>query len=132
MVKSLSKFQFQAFPHAPRPAIHDYLIEEHEWYSDDEECTLGVLFRDKLDDDWAYVILQSGPDSVFRCVAVDASFNERDVAQSKLLAELNRVSVELKELGATNVRSNIARSIRLRDPFVALSILLRSTRCIAW
>ena len=92
-------------------------VEEHEWYSDDVESTLGVLFRDSVDDDWAYVILQQVYDSTFICVAVDSSFETEKVARATLLSELHRASVELKETGSTNVRANLARSISHRDPF---------------
>ena len=60
MVKTLTQFQFRAFPHAPRPPGFDFIIEEQEWYSDEEGATLGVMLRDKIDDDWGYVVLQLG------------------------------------------------------------------------
>ena len=96
MAKSLTRHQFQAFPHAPRPPQYGYLIEEHEWYADDSEGTLGVLFRDKQDDDWAYVVLQPDADSVFKWVDGEHSFAIKDVARQKLLDAVDRAAQDLK------------------------------------
>ena len=120
MTKSLTRVQFQAFPHAPRPAAYNYLIEEHEWYADDAERTLGVLFRDKVDDDWAYVVLQADADSVFRWAAGDHSFAIREVAQERLLADIDRLAEELETTGVPQVLPNLARAIRPTDPFVPI------------
>ncbi len=97
MVRQLTEVQFQAFPHLPRPDVFDSIIEEHEWYSDDEEHTLGVVFRDKTDNDWAYVILQLGADSFFKCVTVGSSFRDQKSAREILLSEIELVSRSLKE-----------------------------------
>lgn len=120
MTKSLTRVQFQAFPHAPRPAAYNYLIEEHEWYADDAERTLGVLFKYKLDDDWAYVVLQQDADSVFRWAAGDHSFAIREVAQEKLLTDIDRFSEELETIGVPQVLTNLALAIKPTDPFVPI------------
>ena len=125
MVKTLTRVQFQEFPHAPRPAMYGYLIEEHDWYADDSERTLGVLFKDKIDNDWAYVVLQQDANSVFRWVAGDHSFAIKAVARDKLLADIDRVSEDLEETGVPAVLQNLARAIRPKDPFVPIVPLSR-------
>ena len=45
MAKRITKFQFQAFPHAARPDTYDDIIDEREWYADEEECTLAPIHR---------------------------------------------------------------------------------------
>ena len=120
MTTSLTRVQFQAFPHAPRPAAYNYLIEEHEWFADDSEQTLGVLFRDRHDGDWAYVLLQPDADSVFRWAAGDHSFAIREVAQERLLADIDRLAEELKTTGVPQVLPNLARAIKPMDPFVPI------------
>ena len=125
MVKTLTRVQFQEFPHAPRPAMYNYLIEEHDWYADDSESTLGVLFKDRIDDEWAYVVLQQDADSVFRWAAGDNSFAIKEVARDKLLADIDRVSEDLEETGVLAVLPNLARAIRPKDPFVPIVPLSR-------
>ena len=120
LVECLTKFQFLAFPHHQRPPLFDHLVEEHEWYSDDDQSTLGVLFRDKVDDDWAYVVMQPGATSLFECVAVNVSFEEKDIAQRDLLSDIERISSELREGGGTDVRANLRRSATPNDPFVPI------------
>ena len=110
MVKRLTEFQFKAFPHAPRPIGFDLLVEEYEWYSDDCQYTLGVLLLDKIDNDWAYAILQPSPDSGFSAVTVDHSIDERKVARAELLAAIDGVSQNF-------VRSTVQSTTRLVDPF---------------
>lgn len=97
MVKQLTQIEFQAFLHAPRPVGYEYVIEEHEWYSDDKEFTLGVLFRDITDDDWAYVILQESTDSFFRPTLVKHSFAEADNAREELVTMIDRLSSEARK-----------------------------------
>ena len=118
MAKRLTRHQFQAFPHATRPPQYGYLIEEHEWYADDSEGTLGVLFRDKQDDDWAYVVLQPDADSVFKWVDSEHSFAIKDVARQKLLDAVDRAAQDLQASGVSQVLPNLARAIMPTDPFV--------------
>ena len=89
MVKVLTQSAFEAFPQVPRPAIRDFIIEEHEWYSDDAESALGVVVHDVSDKDWGYVVLQPDSDSVFRAVSTGHSFPQIDEARERLLAELD-------------------------------------------
>ena len=132
MAKSLTRVQFQAFPHAPRPAVYNLFIEEHEWYADDSERTLGVLIRDKTDDDWAYVVLQPDADSVFRWVAGEHSFAIREVAQEKLLADMERVSQDLETTGVPRLLPNLARAIRPADPFIPIVPLSKLNPLFQW
>ncbi|MFH1560817.1 MAG: glycosaminoglycan attachment protein [Chloroflexota bacterium] len=118
-MKSLTRFQFQAFGQLERPPAYHFLVEEHEWYADDTENTLGVLFRDKIDDDWAYVVMRRGPDSKFRCVEVDSSFETIETARIMLLSEIDRVSREIEQTGVSTSKAiaDLVRSINGRDPF---------------
>ena len=120
MTKILTRAQFQAFPHATRPALYNYLIEEHEWYADGSERTLGVLIRDKHDNDWAYVVLQLDADSIFRWAAGSHSFAIKEVARHNLLEDIDRIADELEATGETQLLSNLARAIRPADPFIPI------------
>ena len=118
MTKRLTRVQFQDFPHAPRPAAYNFLVEEHEWYADDSGRTLGVLLRDQIDDDWAYVVLQPDAESVFRWASGDHSFAMREVAREEMLTEIDRVARDLESTGVPQVLPNLARALRPKDPFV--------------
>ena len=120
MVKTLSRVEFQGFPHAPRPAIYNYLIEEHEWYADESGNTLGVLFRDKVGNDWAYAVLQPDAELVYRWADGDHSFAIKEVAREKMLADIERAAQDLETTGAPQVLVNLTRALMPTDPFVPI------------
>ena len=94
MILPITQFRFQAFLHAPRPLMSEYVVDEHEWYADDVETTLGVLLRDVTDNDWAYAILQRDADAIFRAIFVDHSFAAIELARESLLTEMEKISSE--------------------------------------
>ena len=117
MVKRLSEFQFKAFPHAPRPEGFENFVEEQEWYSDDSQYTLGILFRDKIDDDWAYVLLQPASDLLYRAVQVESSFSGMGVAREKLIDAVDQAAQDFKMNGANRFRSKLPIPMSPIDPF---------------
>ena len=118
MVKAITKFQFRTFPHTPRPDGYDLIVEELEWYSDDHDCVLGVLFRDLIDGDWAYTVLQLAPDEVFRCEFIEHSFVDIGTARQRLTVELDRLGSQIHEPNSAKAPANLARKNRVNDPFV--------------
>lgn len=63
------------------------IAEEQGWYADETGSFLGVIARDKTDDDWTWVVLARDEHFVFRCIDVQSSLPTRDQA---------RVEVQLK------------------------------------
>ena len=118
MVKKLTKFQFQSFPHPVRPDAHKCLIEEHERYVDDSECTLGILFRDRIDDDWGYVILQPDDQSVFVAIRVDSSFEDIESAREHLLAQMDYLCSDFTTSRKIRSQPTKARVVGNSDPFI--------------
>ena len=119
MVKRLTKFQFQSFPHPPRTALYEPLVEEYDWYSDDSESTLGILFRDRTDGDWAYVVLQINDESVFAAVGGSHSIEDMESARDDLLTEIGRFSGGLRKRQTDNV-PNLIKTIGDPDPFTPI------------
>ena len=97
--------------------MFDFVVEEYEWYADDEESTLGVLFRDTIDDDWAYVVLQRASDSIFQCIAADSSFLTKEAARKILLSQIDHISRASEKAEANNLPYRSARRINDGDPF---------------
>jgi len=67
------------------------VIEERGWFSDDSNAFLGVVFRDKVDDDWGYAILARDACFRFRAIETGSDHATRDQAWEKLqrrIAEL--------------------------------------------
>jgi hypothetical protein len=63
------------------------ISDEQGWYADETGSFLGVVARDKTDDDWTGVILARDEHFVFRCIDVQSSLPTRDQA---------RIEVQLK------------------------------------
>jgi hypothetical protein len=63
------------------------IAEEQGWYVDETGSFLGVVARDKTDDDWTWVVLARDEHFAFRCIDVQASLPTRDEA---------RIGVQLK------------------------------------
>jgi hypothetical protein len=120
MVKKLTKLQFQSFLRPPLPEVFDRLIEEHDWYADSTETTLGVLFRDTTYNDWGFAVLQSGVDSVFRWSSGDSSIADIQDARHRLSIDMERVIEDSETTGAVEVAANLALSFRANDPFIPI------------
>jgi len=60
------------------------LLEEHGWFMDESGALLGVIVRDKVDDDWGYVILGRDREFVFRPIVMEAGRSERGQACAEL------------------------------------------------
>lgn len=90
MIESLTKIQFDGF----RPARNLNLpavAEEEEWFADEARNVLGVLVRDRIDNDWGYLILGRDEESRFRAVHLDVSIKTRDKACEQLLAAMAEI-----------------------------------------
>jgi len=83
--KPLTKRQFDAYcycrmPHAPS------IMEEVEWYSLFNNRLLGLVFRDKVDNDYGFIILGRDSRKLFRLIDVCTEFYPTQIKASKSLA----------------------------------------------
>ena len=60
------------------------ISEEAGWFTDETESFLGVVIRDKVDDDWGFVILARDQRFRFRAIEVESSVRTRDEARRSL------------------------------------------------
>ena len=60
------------------------IAEESGWFSDETGSFLGVVTRDKIDDDWSCVVLARDQTFRFRAIKVDSSLPSRAEAVMKL------------------------------------------------
>jgi hypothetical protein len=86
MIRPTNKTQYDI-----RQSGHPMLHEELEWYVDDNYAVLGVLIRDKIDDDFSWVVLtqnKQGPG--FTAVDQQASLPTPKDARVALFAAMVR------------------------------------------
>lgn len=71
-----------------RGPLNDVIYDEKEWYADEARTVLGVLIWDRIDQDWAYVVLRRDPEGVFRAEDLEHSFSNPEAARSELLEKM--------------------------------------------
>jgi hypothetical protein len=89
-VHSIGRDEFQALSGIVTDASHP-LFDEQGWFADETESFLGTVVRDKVDDDWGYVVLARDKHFRFRAIETDVSMKTRQDARRKLqlkIAEL--------------------------------------------
>lgn len=105
----LKKEMAKRLPRHPRIAVHAIkrdefravtgfvtepshpIIEEQGWFGDESESFLGVVTRDKVDDDWGYVVLARDKEFTFRAIETEVSLKTRDEARMKLQLHIARL-----------------------------------------
>jgi hypothetical protein len=91
-IKKLSSERFNAFVDWTRGPMTGDLIKELEWYSDESERVLGVLTLDLVDDDFGYILLSRDEVDRYRCIDVETSLIDVDLARNRLKEALNQQS----------------------------------------
>lgn len=81
----------------PTPPIYDLA----EAFKDDADTVRGAVVRDRIDNDWSWVVLSRDPAGKFRAIDMEVSFPSREKAREELLAAMKRLVRPLKhpELG---------------------------------
>ncbi len=82
-VAAITKDEFQRACGSAIPECNP-IIEESGWFCDDTDSFLGVLLRDKTDDDWGYVLLARDAHFRFRAIKTEVSLATRDQARVEL------------------------------------------------
>lgn len=87
-MKQISKLLFDSLAGYVRDPIVFVITEELEWYEAGNEKVLGVLFRDRIDDDYAFCVLGRDKNKKFRAVKVVNSLPSAKRARQQLRVEL--------------------------------------------
>jgi len=85
--KAITEARFEALAFSRQPAIKS-IVDEREWYSDQDENVLGVITWDKIDLDWGYLVLGRDERDLFRAIEVDVSLPDVEAARNKLYLRL--------------------------------------------
>jgi hypothetical protein len=87
-VGAIAKNQFRDLTGIPE---NKSLVEEQGWFSDETGAFLGVVFRDKTDDDWRFAILGRDQFFTFRAIKTESSLATRTAALMKLQISIARL-----------------------------------------
>lgn len=86
-IKTLNPVRFNALCFSRQP-LADFISEEVEWFSDENEHVLGIVLLDLVDSDWSWVVLGRDANSLFRAVDLQTSISSKDEARKQLHARL--------------------------------------------
>ena len=89
-IKAISRRDFDRFEPLRHPEA-EVRFEETEWFADEEGVVIGVLARDRSDDDWAYAVLGRDERGTFRAFENEVSIMQRDDARDLLIRTMERV-----------------------------------------
>lgn len=89
-IKRISEEEFYTYQIAKNP-MASVLGREVNWFLEKENNLLATIINDKIDNDWAYVILAKQPTNEYHAIEVDASFETIEIAKSKALAKLREL-----------------------------------------
>ncbi|WP_332023250.1 hypothetical protein, partial [Kaistella sp.] len=91
---SKDKFYLNDIQKDPMASV---LGEEKKWFIDEKENLLGIVILDKIDNDWALVILGKEENDQYRAVDVDASYESLNSAQNSLVDRMSKYEKEDKK-----------------------------------
>ncbi len=87
-INSTHKEEFYKLNVVKEPIL-DFFATELEYYKDDKNRILGILLKDKSDEDFSYVILSQDEDLAYKAIDVIISLDSIESARSELLFKLN-------------------------------------------
>jgi hypothetical protein len=91
-VREISKRRFDALAGYSRTPRIIQLIEEFEWRASPDDRSLGLLARDRIDNDYSWVTLGRDKRLRYRAIEVGASLPSPAVARLALFAAMEKLS----------------------------------------
>jgi hypothetical protein len=89
-VRPVSRGEFDAYDPVRAENI-DEIVEETEWFADDDGVVIGVIALDRTDQDWLIAVLGRDTHGDFRAIDVESCIRTINEARSQLLAMMEKV-----------------------------------------
>lgn len=89
-IKSISEKKFNSYNFEKNP-MSTLFGTEKKWFEDKENNLIATIIKDKIDNDWAYVILAMDSDGEYRAIEVEASMGSKEIAESKINLKLSEL-----------------------------------------
>ena len=86
---NLLKWEFDKFEFMRKPGPYS-VTEEKEWYADNNRDILGYVFRDRIDDDYGYIVLGKDENGLFGTIDVEVDICDRNDARTGLFAAMEK------------------------------------------
>lgn len=115
MIKPISRARFEALCFMRRPTAKLY-SEEREWYADQDENILGIVALEKIDSDWAYVVLGRNELARFAAIDQDVNLSTADEAREALHKKMLQYSAAGKTVFPQGLVRKGQKTIKLFQP----------------
>ena len=88
-IRSITRSEFDAFGPYRAPEA-ELILDEREWFADDEGIVIGLIALDKADHDYFVGVLARDQRGQFRAVDVDSCIGEIGVARTDLMRRMEK------------------------------------------
>ena len=86
-IRSITREEFDAFGPYRAPEA-ELILDEREWFADDEGNVIGLIAFDKADHDHLVAVLARDQRGQFRAIDVDSCIEQIGVARSELMRRM--------------------------------------------
>ena len=97
-IESISVQEFEALGPARGP-MAKAIGEEVKWFGDTARNLLGVVIRDRTDNDWGYVVLRRDERETFRAVELETSLVSEEDAERDYNASYRELGADRLSAG---------------------------------
>lgn len=88
-IQSIPKREFDRLGPGRGPMVES-MVEEVEWFADDEKLVIGVVARDRSDNDFSIAVLGRDERRKFRAIDTDVSIETVDDARAQLIEKMEK------------------------------------------
>jgi len=86
---NLLKCEFDEFEFTRKPEPYT-VTDEKEWFADNDRNILGLVFRDRIDDDYGYLVLGRDGNGLFHTIDVEVDIYDRNDARNELFVAMEK------------------------------------------
>jgi hypothetical protein len=87
-IQSITEEEFNSYNFEKNP-MSSLFGTEKKWFEDNENNLIATIIKDKIDSDWAYVIMALDSDGEYRAMYVEASMESEEIAESRMNLKLS-------------------------------------------
>jgi len=89
-IQSITEEKFNSYSFEKNP-MSTLFGTEKKWFEDKENNLIATIIKDKIDSDWAYVIMALDSDGEYRAIEVEASMDSQEIAESRINLKLSEL-----------------------------------------
>ncbi len=111
MFQSITQEKFNSYNFEKNP-MSTLFGTEKKWFENKEYNLIATIIKDKIDNDWAFVIMAMDSDGEYRAIEVETSLENEQIPESRIEQKLKELieSGEFKEKLYSDSKTNFEKS----------------------